>query len=206
MLAAIDEIRRAFAIYRSKRNGSPSASMPKPFLKLLHLFAAVVVAGAALPAAAQAAGTQGWSTYKNERYGFRLSYPGGLFTPRETPNSDSGAVWTSTDGARLLATATQNESAETIDSYKEFVMRETYADAKFDYTPTKDTWFVLSGQKGDTIFYERITFVCDGRYIYGWQANYPASLRRKYDAIIEAIHRSYKPGRGEGGDCAQPSQ
>ncbi|MEQ1612661.1 MAG: hypothetical protein ABL904_07890 [Hyphomicrobiaceae bacterium] len=181
--------------------------MPKRTAKsLILLAAALLMAGTAVSTAAEVAETQGWATYKNERFGFRLSYPDGLFTPKATPNSDSGAVWTTADGARLLATATQNDSAETIESYKEFVMRESYGDAKFDYTPVKGTWFVLSGQKGDTIFYERITFVCQGRYIYGWQANYPASQRRKYDAIVEAIHRSYKPGRGESGDCAQPSQ
>ena len=153
-------------------------------------------------ASAATAATEGWSQYKNERFGFQLSYPGGLFVQTETPNSASGALWTSTDGAaRLLATATPNETSETLESYREFVMRETYADAKFDYTPQRDNWFVLSGQKGDTIFYERITFVCQGRFIYGWQVNYPASQRRKYDAIVEAIHRSYKPGRGEGGNC-----
>ena len=152
---------------------------------------------------AATASTQGWSNYRNERFGFQLSYPGGLFVRQETPNADSGALWTSTDGtARLLATATPNETSETLESYREFVMRETYADARFDYTPQKDNWFVLSGQKGDVIFYERITFACQGRYIYGWQVNYPLAQRRKYDAIVEAIHRSYKPGRGDGVGCS----
>lgn len=147
--------------------------------------------------------TQDWSSYKNERYGFRLRYPGGLFVRTETPNSESGALWTSTEGnARLLATATANETGETLDTYRDFVMRETYAEAKFDYTPKRQNWFVLSGQKGDMIFYERITFVCEGRYIYGWQVNYPAAQRRKFDAIVEAIHLSYKAGRGEGGVCS----
>ena len=155
------------------------------------------------PATAATAVTQGWSSYKNERFGFQLSYPGGLFQRTETPNSERGALWTSTDGAaRLIATASLNETSETIGAYRAFVMRETYADAKFDYTPAKNNWFVLSGRKDDRIFYERITFVCQGRFIYGWQLNYPASQKRKYDAIVEAIHRSYKPGRGESGACS----
>jgi hypothetical protein len=146
--------------------------------------------------------TQGWSTYRNDRFGFQLSYPGGLFQPQETPNADSGALWTSTDGgARLIATAAPNETGMTLEAYRDFVMAETYADARFGYAPVKDTWFVLSGQKGDMMFYERITFVCQGRFIYGWQVNYPASQRRKFEAIIEAMHRSYKPGRGDGGTC-----
>lgn len=184
--------------------------MPTRILKLLPALAVILSCAISIrveTADAAATETQGWSTYRNERFGFQLSYPGGLFIQKETPNSQSGALWTSTDGgARLLATATQNETGETLESYRDFVMRESYADAQFDYTPTKETWFVLSGQKGDTIFYERITFVCQGRYIYGWQVNYPASQRRKYDAIVEAIHRTYKPGRGEGGSCGEATQ
>lgn len=146
--------------------------------------------------------TQGWSAYKNAKFGFQLSYPGGLLIRTETQNTANGALWASADGtARLLATAVENETSETLESYRTFVMGETYADARFDYTPTRDNWFVLSGQKGDLIFYERITFVCGGRYIYGWQINYPADQRRRFDAIVEAIHRSYKPGRGSDGDC-----
>jgi len=150
----------------------------------------------------QSIATQGWSTYKNPRFGFQLSYPGGLLLRKETPNSTDGAVWTTADGkASLLATAASNETSETLESYRAFVMGETYAGASFDYTPMRDNWFVLSGQKGDAMFYERITFVCGGRYIYGWQMNYPAEQRSRFDAIVEAVHRSYRPGRGQDGSC-----
>lgn len=166
------------------------------------LFLSGPVTAAAEPTAPLTTATQGWSTYKNSKYGFRLSYPGGLFIKSETPNAASGAIWAAADGnASLLATATENDTSETIDSYRSFVMAETYAGARFDYTPVRDNWFVLSGEKDGRMFYERITFVCDGRYIYGWQINYPADQRRRFDAIVEAIHRSYKPGRGAEGAC-----
>lgn len=180
-------------------------------MPLLHMFrriaqaAAILVLAATVATAVAAAATtatQGWSTYKNERFGFQISYPGGLFLPQETPNIESGALWATADNsARLIATAAPNDTGGTLASYREFVMGETYAGAKFDYTPIRNSWFVLSGSKDDNIFYERIDFVCDGRFIYGWQINYPASQRRKFDLIVDAIHRSYKVGRGDRGAC-----
>jgi hypothetical protein len=31
---------------------------------------------------------------------------------------------------------------------------------------------------------------------------YPAAQRQKFDRIVEAVSRSYKPGRGNNGDCS----
>jgi hypothetical protein len=140
--------------------------------------------------------------YRNEKFGFSLSVPGKLFVPGRSRNAADGGLWISRDRqARLVAVAGRNETNETLRSYRAFVIQQSYADARLDDTPVQDTWFVLSGTKGNQMFYERITFVCDGRYIYGWQIFYPARQRRIYDQIVEELERSYRPGQGESGDC-----
>lgn len=139
--------------------------------------------------------------YRNEKYGFSLTVPEQFEagTPR---NPDDGGLWISRDGsARLIAVAAPNTTKETLASYRSFLMEESYKSAKFDYTPMREDWFVLSGRMDDEMFYERITFACDGRYIYGWQMKYPVSERRRYDAMAELIHRSYQVGRGRDGNC-----
>ncbi|MFM9850186.1 MAG: hypothetical protein ACKVP3_23895 [Hyphomicrobiaceae bacterium] len=142
------------------------------------------------------------AVYRNERFGFELTYPSTVFEPSETPGGGQGMVFMSRDGAaRLLVSAGQNETGETLRSYRRFVLSKTYADARVEYAPVRGSWFVLSGTNGDTMFYERITFRCAGRTIYGWQMTYPVAEREIYDPIVEAIHRSYRPGRGEGGNC-----
>ena len=142
--------------------------------------------------------------YRNPKYGFSLRIPSDVLKPGTPRNPEEGGLWTSHDGqARLIAVAAPNTSGETLLSYRRFIMRESYGDAAIDYAPVGGSWFVLSGVKEGRIFYERINLVCGGRYIYGWQLLYPVAERARYDRVVEAIHRSYRPGRGEDGACGQ---
>lgn len=147
-----------------------------------------------------------WQTYVNARYGFSLSVPHSIFVSgAESTAAETGRVWVSRDGRdRLVASAGVNESRETPSSYRAFVLQKTYSDARITYSPIRSRWFVLSGVKDDRMFYERITFACQGSLIYGWQITYPASERHVYDAIVEAIHKSYRPGNRDTGPCRQP--
>jgi hypothetical protein len=153
--------------------------------------------------------TQGWSTYKSPSFGFSFAFPDGLFKlDRSSPQANGGGIWLSEDRrARLIATSGPNQSQETLKSYRQTILQESYANARLDYAPILATGFVLSGvlpsPQGERMFYERVTFVCDGRFIYGWQMMYPATERRKFDRIVEAVSRSYKPGRGDRGDCRE---
>lgn len=142
--------------------------------------------------------------YFNARYGFSLTVPADILRPAASKNPEKGAAWESSDGkVRLLAVATENANGDTLQSYRQFLLRDIYSDAEIDYAPIRDNWFVLSGRRAGTMFYERIVFACDGRYIYGWQLNYPASDRGVGDRVVEAIHRSYRAGRGEDGKCGR---
>ena len=156
---------------------------------------------------AKAEPARGAMQYLNPKYGFSLVLPGNVFMAGVAQNPDDGAHWISTDKqARLIAVAAPNSSNLRLSEYRAFVMQQTYAGATFDYTPVRDNWFVLSGRMEGQIFYERITFACDGRYIYGWQMIYPIAERRRYDRIVEAVHRSYRPGRGEDGRCGRAAR
>jgi hypothetical protein len=140
--------------------------------------------------------------YRNEKFGFSLRLPADQFVEGTSRNPEVGTLWISRDRlARLIAVASPNETGGSIESYRAFVMKNTYAGARFDYTPQRENWFVLSGIKGDQIFYERITFVCGDRYIYGWQLFYPIRQKHLYDQIVEQIHRDYRVGNGEDGRC-----
>ena len=59
------------------------------------------------------------------------------------------------------------------------------------------SWFVLSGTRDGTMFYERVTFTCGGRRINSWAMLYPVAERRLYDRIVEQVARSYPHRRGQ---------
>ena len=153
-----------------------------------------------LSLAATAASAQGVeiATYRNPLYGFSISYPAAQFAPRE-PLAEEGRVWVSPDGARLLAGGLPNDAGLSLREYRELVLRESYQGADVDYAPVRDTWFVLSGTRDGTIFYERVTFTCGGRVINSWALLYPQAERRRYDRVVEQVARSYRAGAGNCG-------
>ena len=173
--------------------------MTRQFAWIRHWsLSALLVAGAAYGQGAPA-GTE----YRNPKFGFSVRLPTEVFPGGPTRNQEAGAMWISRDArARLVAAAQPNVTGESLQSYRKFLMEQTYNEATLDYTPIKDNWFVLSGiNKDGQTFYERVTFVCDGRYIYGWQLQYPSADKQRYDRIVEAIHRNYRVGQGPNGSC-----
>jgi hypothetical protein len=169
------------------------------------LIATAIAAGAML-LASQAIAMGALLTYVNQRFGFTLSVPADIFEQGAAGSPEHGALWNSRDGrARLIAVATANDTNETLASYRAFVLEQSYKGATIDYAPVRETWFVLSGTRDGRAFYERINLVCGGRYIYGWRIDYPVAEKRLYDRVIEHVHRTYRPGRGEDGRCGRPS-
>jgi hypothetical protein len=109
-------------------------------------------------------------------------------------------VWVSHDGnAKLLAGALENADGMSLTEYRAFLLKQSYAGAEVDYAPLRDTWFVLSGTRDGTIFYERVTFTCGGKLINSWAMLYPAAERQVYDRILEKVARTYRAGERDCG-------
>jgi hypothetical protein len=143
-----------------------------------------------------------WATVINERHGFAIAYPVDVFEQKEAPRTDEGGVFISKDGkAKLLVGAFENSDHQSLEDYRQFLMLAQYAGAKIDYAPIKDRWFVLSGEKNDETFYERVSFTCGGKLINSWAMLYPTSERKTYDRVVEAVARTYTPGAGRTGFC-----
>lgn len=146
-----------------------------------------------------------WAIHRSARFGFSLRYPADIFVA-DPARSDEHVKWfrSSNERAVLRIFGTPNIAGRTtLAQYRTTLIQERYAKARFDYTPQRDTWFVLSGVAGDDIFYERVTFACDGRSLHGWMLAFPSSERPLYEPIIEAMHRSYQHSNGPRARCGR---
>lgn len=143
-----------------------------------------------------------WTTVLNERHGFAIAFPSRIFAQKEIRKTDEGGVYVSKDGkAQLLVGAFANSDQQSLTDYRAFLIEDQYASAKIDYAPLKARWFVLSGVRGDEMFYQRVSFTCGGKLINSWAMLYPAAERKRFDKVVEAIARTYTPGAGRTGKC-----
>jgi hypothetical protein len=159
------------------------------------LIAGLLAASAAGHAVARE-GSAGWTAYRNERYGYSLQYPTDVFAPERTSEAGDGTVFSSADGqAKLLVGALPNEDGLSVASYQDYVQRHSYSDFTVDYRPVGSNWFVLSGDGGGKTFYEKVMFSCDGRLINSFALIYPTADKRRFDAVVEGIQATFRPGR-----------
>jgi hypothetical protein len=143
-----------------------------------------------------------WATVTNTRHGFEIAYPSDMFEQKEAPKTDEGGVFVSKDGkAKLLVGAFENADNQSLEEYRKFLISDQYAGAKIDYAPVSARWFVLSGERNDETFYERVSFTYGGKLINSWAMIYPTSAHKTYDRVVEAVARTYTPGAGQTGVC-----
>ena len=132
----------------------------------------------------------GWETYVNERFGTTLSYPGDIFTPGDAPENRDGRRFEGGDAA-LEVFAWANSDNETAQSLKgRLVGTEGYEEVT--YSPVGPNWLVLSGFRGDDIFYEKYFF--RGDTVHGFGMEFPESEKPFYAPIVEGIEDSFQTG------------
>ncbi len=137
----------------------------------------------------------GWQSYRNERFGLSLSYPGEVFQIERTSEAGDGVVFAAhgTD-ARMLVGALPNRDRHTVAAYQDFVARKSYGAYQIHYRPRGSTWFVLSGEGDGKIFYEKVVFSCGGRLINSFALIYPTADRQIFDPIVERVEDTFRAG------------
>ena len=152
--------------------------MPATAVRRILVFAALV---AFMPGTASADQFlplgDGWHTYVNDRFGMRFDIPAD-FAPADPPQNGDGRSFEKGD-ASLYIFASHNSEGDTPRSFKGQL----------------STWLVISGFRGDRIFYEKY-FFHDG-VISAFGMDFPKEDKPIYAPIIERIEDSFEAGRSD---------
>jgi hypothetical protein len=139
-----------------------------------------------------------WSNYYNDRFGPSADYPAGWKMEPEPENND-GRKFTSPDGDAFV-TITGNFA---LDSRDEEMARYTEPSEgeTVTYSAKGANWVVLSGTRGDKIFYRKSLLSCDDQVWNNLHIEYPAEDKAKYDKLVAHMAASLRPGVGYNITC-----
>ena len=156
-------------------------------MRSLALVLAFVLAAA--PALAQ----QRWRTYFNERFGTTAQVPAD-WRPGPEPENGDGLAFTSPDGE---ASITVYGGLHILGSVKEGmdVIAERNHGEAVTYEHRDRRAIVVSGTKGDRIFYRRSILACRDTIWHTVVLEYPEARKSAFDAIVARAAGSLKQGR-----------
>ncbi len=144
------------------------------------------------PATAQSV----WKTYRNARLGTTIEYPADRFIPTPVPENSDGQRFIATDGAEFTVAAINNVFNQNLAGLETSVLRGRALDERIRYRDKGSNWLVVSGTRGDAIFYERHLLSHRGGIINDFEILFPARLKRLYDPIVTRMSRSFRAGVG----------
>ncbi len=146
-----------------------------------------------------AAHAESWRTYRNDRFGATADVPAG-WRMGEAPENDDGRVFSSPDGrARITISGAYAvlPRAEELD-----IMLKPDAGETIDYKHQGGDSLVVSGRKGDRIFYRRSLLSCGGTVWNTVYLDYPAAEKRAFNSIVAHVAGSLRGGKAYGtGNC-----
>ncbi|HTZ02657.1 MAG TPA: hypothetical protein VMC05_10020 [Xanthobacteraceae bacterium] len=145
--------------------------------------------------AAGAAKADDWLIYQNDRYGTTIDYPA-VFKMQPPPDADDGRRFESADGASFAVSASYGGIEFTPAAYHDFIVKHLDAGSTITYEARGKNWFVVSGTRGDRIFYEKHLLSHGGEMTEDLVISYPASRKDSYDPIVARMAKSLRSGRG----------
>jgi hypothetical protein len=142
---------------------------------------------------------ESWTSYKNPRFGYTLSYPSSVFKPNRPAEDGGGQVFTTPDErAKIVVYGALNDEKFTPAEYRETILKQFSGYDAIDYSPKGKTWFVLSGYRGDQIYYQKVMFSCADRVINAFSITFPKAEKKFFEGLVEIMEDNFKPGIGEG--------
>jgi hypothetical protein len=168
-----------------------------PAALLVALLAGSLLIASAPDLAAETWKLETWKLYVNARFGTAAEYPADRFRPGRPPDNSDGQAFTAADGAELRIFASYNVDDYTPAEHETFLRSAGSDYTDVTYRATGKSWLVLSGNRGDSIFYEKYIFAGpkhDG-VIHALTVTYRRDTKAVYDPIVARMARSLRASR-----------
>ena len=131
--------------------------------------------------------SDGWLGYSGDR-GTQLAFPPDIFSPGVSQKTESGRSFVAED-AKLEVLAWPNVNGWSVGSLKQELLQKAEYD-EVTYSPSGSNWLVMSGFRGDNIFYEKYLF--RGGMLHAFSIEFPASAKPFYAPIIEHMEDTFR--------------
>jgi hypothetical protein len=132
-----------------------------------------------------------WQSYEDARFGCRLEYPSGLFSPQAVPPGKPRLF--SGDGGKVFF---RIQGVENADRWTPQTIREKYVSANIPgdltYDRTRSDFVVLSGHRGTNIFYTKVAVSPDRLSACILEITYPKARKAAFDRIVTRMSRSLR--------------
>ncbi len=138
-----------------------------------------------------------YSQYINHRYHYAVSYPAAILVPQGEPDAGDGQHFLSKGrDVEMSVWGSYNALDETIqsrfqDRARSHIKQEP--DRQVTFKRLAKDWFVVSGFRGEKIFYERT--ILKGAVFITVNISYPAADKATWDPIVDTISKSLQHSR-----------
>lgn len=131
-----------------------------------------------------------YETYRNERLGYSIDYPANVLEPVEALGSGNGYRFGGA-GVRATLAVYGVEGVTDPQALRDLYREELEAPGRrVTYKTVHDDWFVISGYRGDRIFYERT--LLRGGVLKTFLLVYDADLQPYFEPITEHVSFSFE--------------
>jgi serine/threonine-protein kinase len=146
---------------------------------------------AAAASVASGAWAEAWRTYVNPRYGVSADVPAD-WTMGPPPVDNDGRGFTSPDGSAEISVS---GILSVLPHDQDLALRTDPGSGEtITYKVVQGNLVVVSGFRGDTIFYRKSILDC--RVWSDLSIEYPAGDKLRYDPLVVRVAASLKPGHG----------
>lgn len=144
------------------------------------------------------AATERWIELHDPQFGFKYSFPEALFASVAGDGKPGFHYFAANSSdAKFLVGAWDNRDGATPQHFKRWMIANAGGYEEITYQPRGRSWFVLSGYRGDQIYYEKVMFSCRERIVNILAIAYPIAERDRFDPIVERMEDRFVTGQ----DC-----